>query len=171
MLQVMLIYSSIKPSTVTSYKANLPFCSLLYFRWEQGKLAASQPRAAFAPRLVLLGHTHCHRHLCPELKAASKGMSHSQAPKNHPGDRRAPQPVPSPSPLLRVSPACPAQHLPLPPLSIPFKLILLCRAQAKTYSQRPISVVKTQRGAVNREHNDLCSVRVEAYTRAKYYHS
>lgn len=67
----MLIYSSIKPSTVTSYRANLPFCSLLYFRWDMGKFVASQPRAAFAPRLVLLGHTHGHRHLCPEHKAGS----------------------------------------------------------------------------------------------------
>lgn len=105
------------------------------------------------------------------VSGASKGMYHIQAPKNHSGDRKTPHPVPSPCPLLLVSPVCPAQHLPLLPLSIPFKLILLCRAQAKAYSQRPISDFQTQKGAVNREHNDLYSVRVEVYTRAKYYHS
>lgn len=134
MLQVMLIYSSIKPSTVTSYRANLPFCSLLYFRWDQGKFAASQPRAAFAPRLVLLGHTHCHRHLCPEHKAGSLLLLEvcptSRLPKTTLGKGNPPSLCHPPDLCCwSVQPALLSTSL--SPLSIPFKLILLCRAQAK----------------------------------------
>lgn len=132
-----------------------------------------QPRLAFAQRLVQFGSTVVTGIFArtPLVSAASAGLSHCQPPTNlslQLGEGKHHSLCPHPTLCCCSIP--PGSAPPSALLSLPSKLNPSCNDQAKTHSQKLISVIQAQRGAVNTEHDDLYSVGAEVHTRAQYYH-